>query len=238
MSDLTDKIRKLIAKAQSTENPAEAAAFMNKATQLMADNGLDMEAVDLSAIKEARVKSRFSVSKPKDYEITLMHAVASSFGCELLWVAKHSSSLNNYADVIFIGPKDRLDLATYAADVLGRQLFKARGKFSSSRSEYYGAGNGYGRQITAEANSFAMGWVMEIRKKVSKFALNDREQALIETYKNNNADTSKTAKTESTSLDAASAMAGMAAARDAQLHRPVGTDGKVSPLLGQTLQLR
>lgn len=259
MSDVTDKIRKLIAKAQGTTNPNEAAVFMNKATELMAANGLSMDKVDLAAIKEARVKSRFSVSKPKDYEITLMSSIAQSFGCELMWQSQHSSSKDNYADVIFVGPKDRLELATYAADVLGRQLFKARSDFSTAQSKKYwqiaaDAGNyesvrqckddgdrQLGRMIaqrvTQEANSFAIGWVMEIRKKVTKFALNDREQALIEQYVQNSADPNAKAEAKKTEVSMGAMLAGQAAAKDAHLHRPMSHSGEERNLLGQTLKL-
>lgn len=266
MSDITDKIRKLIAMAQSTTNPAEAAVFMNKATELMAANNLDMNAVDLSYIKESEVKSLFSVSKPKDYEITLMSSIAASFGLELLWRASVSwDKGNNYAAIIFVGPRDRLDLATYAADVLGRQLFKAWQKFSAEQSKKYwqiaADAGGYETiqeckddvngtelaqmiktRVTTEANSFAVGWVMEIRKKVSRFALNDREQTLLEQYVNKNVGknedgSNKEAKSQGSALTAASFQMGRAAAEGAHLHRPVGTAGEEVNLLGQTLQI-
>jgi len=266
MSDVTDKIRKLIALAQSTTNPNEAAAFMNKATELMSANNLDMDTVDLSQIKESEVKSRFSVSKPKDYEITLMSAIASSFGLELLWRANVSwNNEGNYAAIIFVGPKDRLELATYAAEVLGRQLFKARSDFSTKQSNRYWqlateAGeyasvreckddvNGttlaqmIKKRVTTEANSFAVGWVMEVRKKVSRFALNDREQQLLSQYVNKNVGKDeegnvKEAKSEDSTLTAASFAMGQAAAKDAHLHRPMGTSAEEVNLLGQTLQI-
>jgi hypothetical protein len=260
MSDVTDKIRKLIAKAQSTTNPNEAAAFMNKATEMMAANGLSMEAVDLSAIKEAKVKSRFSVSKPKDYEITLMSSVAVSFGCELMWQPNRSENRlwgeSNYAEVIFVGPKDRLELATYAADVLGRQLAKARSTYSNERSAYYwgvaARGGDYtveeakmdpdlrrmiAPRVTKEANSFAIGWVMEIRKKVTRFALNDKEQALIAQYVNNKADPDGKCEAKKSETDMASYLKGLEAAKDAHLHRPVGSTVGEQSLLGQTLQI-
>lgn len=246
-----EKIQKLIAKANGTTNAHEASLFMNKANELMGQHGLDMEKIDIASIKEARVKSKFSVSKIKPYELTLMHAIAASFGCKILWMGNRSwrrhLGEDNYASFIFVGPKDRLQLATYAAEVLGPQLFKARQAFATQCSEVLWATGNYDKdydedkayvrkQIKIKADSFAQGWAWEIQKKVTKFALNDKEQVLLETYVKQNSGEGE-AKQDKGNIDARAAMMGVEAARDAHLHRPIEGGSDAVNLLGETKKL-
>ncbi len=252
-------IRKLIAKAQGTTNPNEAAIFMAKAQEMMAAEGVDMEAVDLAGIGEAEVKSQFSVSRMKPYELTLMHGIADAFGCTVLWMKNRSwvrmLGEDNYASFIFVGSKDRLSLATYAAAVLGRQLRKARAEFSDKRSKHYWdyALEGYTdpddisdikesckaairRQVTKDADSFAAGWAWEVRKKAVKFALNDKEQALLQTYAHKATDGAKADEPKEQKLNN-SFYDGQAAAKGAHLHRPIDGSAEEANLLGETRQL-
>lgn len=261
--DKLGTIRKLWAKAEGTTNPHEAAAFMAKAQAMMAAEGVDMEAVDLSAIGEARVRSRFSVSRLNVAENTLMHAVAESFGCKLLWLAKRSSfkdgdftykitGKDSWAEHILVGSKDRLGLAVYAAEVLGRQLRKARDQFAKAQATKYwdfayaeaetewdririkeDCAAAIRKQVTKDADSFAAGWAWEIRKRVIAFALNDKEQALLETYTK---DVSGEAKEKDTELNH-QFHKGVDAAKSADLHRPIDESGVRAPLLSDTKQL-
>lgn len=261
-SDKLGTIRKLMAKAQGTTNPHEAAIFMAKAQSMMEDEGVDMHAVDLSAIGEARVKSLFSASKPTQHEATLMQAVCDAFGCKLLWQGRHTTYKaecldgttrsfrykgDTYGRFVFVGPKDRLNLATYAAEVLGRQLRKARADFVEQRTEHYldaacqdfesedhedirndnRIRNAIRKHVTNEAYSFAAGWAYEIRKKVVRFALNDKEQELIESF------TAGVPEGEVKKKElGADFYRGRAAAKDASLHRPLDEAGVSVKLLG------
>lgn len=250
---ILDKIKKLLALAQSS-NANEAALALSKAQALMAEHNIDAEAIDLSQIKEAYVKSQFSVSKTKPYESVLVGAIASAFGCEVLWMASASwrrfrDQDDTWAQWVFVGPSDRLQLATYAADVLMPQLKKARSDFATSLSnrlwddEDLSKDYDYDRQmvrqiVTEKANSFAMGWAYEIQKKVTKFALNDREQQLLDTYVDQNSGDNEAKSDKQDSYDMGAVLAGRAAAKDAHLHRPVGTDEEdPTNLLEQTKKI-
>lgn len=246
-----EMIRKLMAKANGTTNANEASIFMNKALQMMADYGLDMEKVDMASIKEARVKSKFSVSKVKSYELTLMHSIAEAFGCKLMWQGNRSwlrhLDGNNYANFIFVGPKDRLNLATYAAGVLGPQLYKARQSFAQQCSEVLWSTGDFNKNyeedkaavrkaIKVKADSFAQGWSWEVSKKVTKFALNDKERILIESYIKQNAGEEE-AKTSKNNIDYRAAMMGAEEGRKANLHRPIEGGVGETHLLGETKQI-
>jgi len=243
--DKLNKVRLLIKKAQGTDNPHEAAAFMNKAQAMMVAEGVDMQAVEMTQIGESRVKSKFTASKPAMHEATLMHAVCEAFGCKLLWIGAVTSEMtpfgkvrysDSYGRFVIVGSKDRLNLATYAAEVLQRQMVKARTEFVQKRSTAYwdvAIGENFGlaardirenkelkrlirKQVTKDADSFASGWAWKIREKVTKFALNDQEQLLLDGYKN---DIPK-AETKKRELGP-DFHKGVAAAERADLHRPV-----------------
>lgn len=242
---IMQRIRKLLELAKS-DNPNEAALAMERAQELMRKHGLDTEAVDLSQIKEAYVKSQFSVSRVKKYENVLVGAIASAFGCEVLWAASYSWKFgDNYAEWVFVGPADRLELATYTASVLMPQLKKARRGFAQKLSDRIWADEEFDpewdkpvvRQIVKEkADAFALGWAWEIQKKVIKFALNDKEQELLHTYVERNS-SGETNKSQDVQHDLGAMLAGREAAKDAHLHRPIGEDGEEQNLLGQTHQL-
>lgn len=256
--DKIEKIRKLIKKAEGTTNAHEASAFMAKAQQMMDAEGVDMAAVDMAAIGEARVKSLFSASKPSMYEATLMQAVCEAFGCKLLWISMKTSEKTPYGRVrysdtygryVFVGAKDRLGLATYAAEVLVRQMKKARVEFVTQRTEHYYehamAGERFDaedrmmirkdkeirrtirKQVTKDADSFLCGWAYEIRKKIVKFALNDKELLLIE-QKTAGIGEGNVKKTKPNM----NFYKGVEAAKDANLHRPLDEAGLTTQMIG------
>jgi hypothetical protein len=260
--DKIDTIRKLIKKAEGTTNPHEASAFMAKAQQIMQAEGVDMHKVRLSEIGEAKVRSKFSVSKLNPAENILMHAVADAFGCKLLWLAKKASttidgiryryeSSTTWAEHILVGNKERLDLAAYAAEVLLRQLAKARQEFVTQRSRHYwntavqdfddeeaalvrqdsSIRRTIRNQLVKDGDSFAMGWAFKIQEKVIKFALNDQEQLLLQDYTKDVSGEAMDKKIEDLN---ASYFKGVAAAEEANLHRPLGENGEEVSLLGDT----
>ena len=259
-----DTIRKLIRKAEGTTNAHEAAAFMAKAQAMMQAEGVDMHAVKRSEFGKANVRSRFSASRVHPAENILMRAVADAFGCELLFVPKKTSETidgvkyrynpkSTWMEHILVGHKDRLDLAAYAAEVFLRQLAKARTEFVAKKSKAYWdhATEGYDeedvryikedsamrsairKQLIKDGDSFALGWAFEIQKKVVKFALNDEEQLLLESF----------TKDVPTGMDKKISEVnqayyhGVNAAKDANIHRPLGENGEEINLLGDAKQL-
>lgn len=257
--DKLNKIRKLMAKAEGTTNAHEAAVFMAKAQEMMQAEGVDMDAVNLSQIGEAKIKSRRSVSVVNIAENTLMHAIGAAFGCQIFWIKSRSSVdtifgkmrvKDSYARFVLIGSKDRLGLATYAAEVLIKQLDKARTEFANKRSRHYwdvvieqantraeemvlrgdkAIRNAIRKQVSNDADSFAAGWAHEIQRKVAKFALGDKELLLLATYTKN-----ITGQADTKDLDLNSQFyKGVAAAKDASLHRPIEGGGS-EPILPTT----
>lgn len=258
--DKIDTIRKLIKKAEGTTNPHEAAAFMAKAQTMMQAEGVDMHAIHRSEFGETSVKSRFSASRLHPAEQILMRAVADAFGCELLMSPKRTSYTidgikyrynpkTTWLEHILVGHKDRLDLAAYAAEVLLRQLAKARTEFVAQKSAEYWAyavedaepedatlirqdgamKKAIRRQLTKDGDSFALGWAFKIQEKVIKFALNDQEQLMLASL--TDVEEGKDKKIDELTQ---AYWDGVRSAEDANLHRPLGEDGETAPLLGAT----
>lgn len=88
--EMTDKIRKIIAKADSSTHPEEAAIFLEKAHKLMQENGLSL--LDLGRLDSddpVGVDKWFYTSfKTTPYWETLAYALARYFGCRLIVTLK------------------------------------------------------------------------------------------------------------------------------------------------------
>jgi|GEM_PF-3853963 len=90
MSAIADKIRKIIAKADSSTHPEEAAVFMDKAQRMMEEHGLNL--LDLGRLDSddpVGVDRDFYRSfKTTPYWEMLAYQVAEYFGCKLVVTTK------------------------------------------------------------------------------------------------------------------------------------------------------
>jgi hypothetical protein len=211
---ILNKIKKCLALSQSPE-PAEAAAALRQAQKLMEMHGVTQADLSRVELGEARVKSKVSVSRPKDWEVQLLNLVAKAFGCKLLWTKSSSSSVDAYGRYVLIGLKVQVQLASYTADVLQRKLIKARGKFVNELSPYMTRG-----QKTVQADGFCHGWVMAISKTVHEFALNDETKELIDACVSGLSD--GPAEVQERRAGTMGLNAGFEAGSSESIHRPVG----------------
>lgn len=166
---ILDKIKKMLALAKS-DNRHESAQALKMAQRLMEKHQLSMGDVHISQIKTTRVKSRFSVSKPKSYEVILMRAVERAFGVAIAWLASESwvrlVGEDNYAQFTIIGPEDQIEIASYTAEVMSRKMVSARkGYIKQLKDEGF-----RGRELTHEANAFCDGWAVSVMEKIHQFA--------------------------------------------------------------------
>lgn len=86
--DLLDKVRALLAKAESTTFEAEAEAFTAKAQELMARHRIDRAVIDARSPHrdEPPVGRRLGVDDPyADAKAALLAAIASANGCRAVW---------------------------------------------------------------------------------------------------------------------------------------------------------
>lgn len=136
---ILEKIKKCLALSASNV-PAEAAAALARAQELMAK--YDVAAEQLSGpaapaaeqVVEQEVKSIISVTRTKSWELRLMRGVATTLGCELLFCSGFAAPgcKQVFAKYILLGVKGEVEVARYTAEVLLRQLVRARAAYTQT----------------------------------------------------------------------------------------------------------
>lgn len=168
-----EKIKKLLRLAKSA-NEHEAAAAMSRAQALMLQYGLSNESPELSDVCTGEIQSKFKAKKPTNYFAWLSTMVAEAFGCRVHF--NWNGFKGGYV-VTFTGHNERPDVASYAYEVLERQLIKARKAFISTLNKRIKTST-----KTSRADLFCEGWVGSVRTKVKAFALSDEESQQLATY--------------------------------------------------------
>lgn len=117
MADITDKVAKLLAMAERTENPHEAEAFTEKAEELMLQYGIEMAQiaargpvgnnVDPVIIEKIYINGTYEAAT-----VTYGYAVAPSFNCRsfqskgpqdkghYIWIVGHTSDVEQAATLV------------------------------------------------------------------------------------------------------------------------------------------
>lgn len=152
-SGMINKIRGLLAKAESTEHPAEAEAFLDKATALMAQYRIDEAALIASGEVAANPveKRLIQVTGYRACKDSLIVHVARAFNSHVI----RTGGNKGYG---LVGGKSDLDMAialfTSLELQLDRELFKQTGYDTGST-----------RSMRA---NFAKGWVSTVGKRVTE----------------------------------------------------------------------
>lgn len=153
---LLGRIRKCLALAASPE-PHEAAAALRQAQALMREHGVSRGEVELCAAS-ARTGSR-SLTPPV-WLMRLMDLVGKAFAvCGIYCPARRG-----VARVQYVGTDVNPELASYAFDVLARQLWAARRAFLARLRR----GLKRATRLT-RADMFCAGWVSAVRRLVHDY---------------------------------------------------------------------
>ncbi len=227
---LLDRIQKLL-NLSSSSNANEAAAAMAKAQELMREHALTDLDLKAHQIADVKIKSTQSVSKPKDWELSLVWVCAKAFGAVVLWQPGHSRGwdykLNKpdyWGRFHLVGEKSKIPLAEYAVVVLLRQLVKERTAFAKKLADQ---GHARGAVMTAHLDGFCKGWIATVHKKVSTFANEPEIQQLIDArvkleITRPDGGEPEMAKVDDRGASWAGVAAGRLAAKDVELNRPMG----------------
>ena len=175
-----EQIKKCLALSKSA-NQHEAAAALRQAMAFMEKYKIDADDPELLGIAEASILGSGS-QKPTVFEAVLANAIAQMMGCKVILSGDikitKDLSFKKVAAWKFIGFDPAPEIASYAFDVLFRQLKKARSVFISENLKRV--------QIKANkvkrADLFCEGWVIEATKLVSDLNPDKEKMEQIQAY--------------------------------------------------------
>lgn len=214
---ILDKIKKCLALSKSS-NPHEAESALRQARKLMEMHQVEIGDVDASMAEEARMECN---KRPPDWSRKLGVTCAEAFGCTLIVVRGYSN-----AEFRFVGVNGAPELATYAYDVLVRQL-------KQSRKAYVGTLPARCKLSTKrrKADIFADTWVRTVYSLIADFSgVDENVGKAINAFKNKHYPdlVLEPYKERKVSADDRKAqIAGYNAAKNAKLHKAMSADQRI-----------
>lgn len=207
---LIARIKKCLALSASPE-PHEAAAALRQAQKLMAEVG--MTEADLLGLElaDAVVKTREGFGSCRTMNF-LVSIVMEAFGVQCIY--ERNPGTANRLNVRYVGPRDRVLMAEYSHRVVWRAMQGSWDDFLSKRPHLKGDGG--------KRQAFHLGWLVGVREKVAAVAPSEEETAAVNRWivvKFGELVPGKAAKQKP--VNAAAFNAGVEAAEEFNLHRPV-----------------
>lgn len=210
------KIKKCLALSKS-ENGNEAATALRHAQALMEKHNINQSTVELSDIT-SKLTSASKSQNPPRYNHILVSTIAKAFAVKPIY-----HPLWDETKIEFIGFDAQPEIAAYCYDVLHRQLTKDRKAYMDTLSKRYKKAN-----KTRKADLFAESWVMGAYRKITEFALTEKQKSLIEEYLEQRHDGKlKTLKPRTHKIkkeDDSAMHKGYLAGKNADLNRGMGAD--------------
>ncbi|MNR06178.1 hypothetical protein D3C85_1222410 [compost metagenome] len=157
----------------------------------------------------------------------LISVVKGAFGVEAIISSSYSMGRTS-AQVAFIGPAERVEIAGYVYTVLARQLKAARSEFIGTLNKRLKT-----RTKTARADLFCEGWCNGVWHKVTALVPTEQENQLVAQYMENhypNLTTSKAREAKATKRDQSASLQGWIAAKQVELN--AGVSGQEQAKLG------
>ncbi|MFT8890212.1 MAG: DUF2786 domain-containing protein [Acetobacter papayae] len=167
---IMERLKKLMALSRSS-NVHEAAAALERATQLMREHQITEDDLVLSNVTECNTSFVWGAKvNPAQYQTWLWAMIQQVFGVECVFTP-YSGHMT------FYGLSCRAEMAAYTCDVLSRQLSRARADFLKSQNKRLK------RQTKiSRADNFAEGWIVAVRSKAQSMMISKEEKALMLTY--------------------------------------------------------
>ncbi len=175
-----EKIKKCLALSKSA-NQHEAAAALRQAMTFMEKYNIDADDPELLGITEAAILGSGS-RKPTVFEAVLANSIARLLNCKAIlngtYKVTPSLGLKKQYSWVFIGFDPAPEIASYAFDVLYKQLKKARSIFINENL----------KRVKIKANKvkradlFCEGWVIEATKLVSELNPDKEKTTQIQHY--------------------------------------------------------
>lgn len=208
---LEGRLKKCLALSNSPE-PHEAAAALRQAQALMRELGITEDDLDGLDMADAVVKTREGFGRCRTMS-ALANMMEEAFSVKAVFEANPGSARR--LNVRYIGPKAKVMLAEYAHRVVWRAMQAAWDEALVLRPWMKSDGG--------KRQAFHMGWLRSVREKVEAIAPTEAEEKAIQRYCDRlykgGLVTQEAHKRKQ--LDASAYLAGVAAAADFSLHRPV-----------------
>lgn len=212
------KIKKLMTMVERG-NPHESANALKKVQALMAEHQLSSEDVVLSGIDTAKVSAANHSERQPKWSSMLVSVVRVAFGVEAIISSSYAMGRTS-AQVAFIGPAERVEIAGYVYTVLARQLKAARSQFIGTLSKRMKTST-----KTARADLFCEGWCNGVWHKVTALVPTEQENELVAQYMEKHYPDLQTIKpraAKATKRDQSASLLGWIAAKEVELNAGVG----------------
>lgn len=167
---IISKIQKCLS-LSNQDNPNEAATALKQAIAMMEKHGITKSAVELAQITESKADLKVA-QNPENHVWSLCTVIKLAFGVDFYKQGK---------DMVFYGINDKAAIASYAFDVLFRQLKKARKEYSKSLQEVYSSMLPLHTRRKM-INDFSAAWIAGVHSKVVNFAMTEQESTLMKKY--------------------------------------------------------
>lgn len=159
---ILEKIRKLLALSKSS-NENEAAIALAMAQKLMREHRLSESDAKIFTQK---TKPKLAQT-PAKYVFGLIRTINEVFGVDA-YLGGNVKEIN----AVFYGREYRVRIASYAFQVLWRQLQAARKEFTAQQENFFLRR----KSKIAHADDFCLGWVIAVYEKVEKLRLSEEEE--------------------------------------------------------------
>lgn len=123
--NILDRIKKLLALSHSS-NPSEASIALSRAQKLMQEHSISMNDVSLSEINEVEVNAPPAL-RARNLMFFLGNIISRSFGTDHFFNTENGK----ITTIVFLGPKDRVDVAVYTFTLLSRQIAVIKKEFAA-----------------------------------------------------------------------------------------------------------
>lgn len=177
MSDerISQKIQKLLALSQSS-NQHEAANALAKAQLLMEKYGLSQKSIEMSKIGSIEKEGLVRALDLPDWYKGFTSVIARCFGVRTVMHRVPGSKSREWCSsvVVFVGQKDRIELASYCYEVVGRQLLQARKEYNKQ------LGKMDPNRKWKLVEAYCLGFVNSLYEKVQLFVVDPQEEKLQE----------------------------------------------------------
>lgn len=172
---ITQKIQKLLALGQSS-NQHEAANALAKAQVLMEKYGLDQKSIEMSKIGSIEKDGLVRAMDLPNWYKGFTGVIARCFGVRTVMDRVPGLRSREWcrSAVVFVGQKDRIELASYCYEVVGRQLLDARKAYNKQ------LGKMDANQKWKLVEAYCEGFVASLEAKVKIFAVDPQERELVQ----------------------------------------------------------